>query len=88
MWWRAVNFAREQGLDLSVRGGAHNVAGLATNDGGIVIDLSEMRAVFVDPANQTAYAQGGALGAISTGKRRCSGWPRRGASSPPPASVV
>lgn len=56
----AVNFAREQGLDLSVRGGAHNVAGLATNDGGIVIDLSEMRAVFVDPARQTAYAQGGA----------------------------
>jgi len=55
----AVNFARKQGLDLSVRGGAHNVAGLATNDGGIVIDLSEMRAVFVDPANQTAYAQGG-----------------------------
>lgn len=57
----AVNFAREQGLDLSVRGGAHNVAGLATNDGGIVIDLSEMRAVLVDPAGQTAFAQGGAL---------------------------
>jgi FAD/FMN-containing dehydrogenase len=56
----AVNFAREQGLDLSVRGGSHNVAGLATNDGGIVIDLSEMRAVLVDPAKQTAYAQGGA----------------------------
>ena len=56
----AVNFAREQRLDLSVRGGAHNVAGLATNDGGIVIDLSEMRAVLVDPANRTAYAQGGA----------------------------
>jgi FAD/FMN-containing dehydrogenase len=56
----AVNFAREQGLDLSVRGGGHNVAGLATNDGGIVIDLSEMRAVLVDPARKTAYAQGGA----------------------------
>ena len=56
----AVNFAREQELDLSVRGGGHNVAGLATNDGGIVIDLSEMRAVLVDPANETAYAQGGA----------------------------
>jgi FAD/FMN-containing dehydrogenase len=56
----AVNFARENGLELSVRGGGHNVAGLATNDGGIVIDLSEMRAVLVDPANRTAYAQGGA----------------------------
>ncbi len=56
----AVNFAREQRLAVSVRGGAHNVAGLATNDGGIVIDLSEMRAVLVDPANETAYAQGGA----------------------------
>lgn len=41
----AVNFAREQGLDLSVRGGSHNVAGLATSDGGIVIDLSAVRAV-------------------------------------------
>lgn len=56
----AVNFARDQGLDVSVRGGSHNVAGLATNDGGIVIDLSGMRAVFVDPANQTAFVQGGA----------------------------
>ncbi len=55
-----VNFAREQGLDLSVRGGGHNVAGLATNDGGIVVDLSDMRAVLVDPASETAFAQGGA----------------------------
>jgi FAD/FMN-containing dehydrogenase len=56
----AVNFARDQGLDLSVRGGGHNVAGLATNDGGIVIDLSGMRAVLVDPGNEIAFAQGGA----------------------------
>jgi FAD/FMN-containing dehydrogenase len=56
----AVNYAREQGLDLSVRGGGHNVAGLATNDGGVVIDLSDMRAVLVDPARNSAYAQGGA----------------------------
>lgn len=55
-----VNFAREHGLLLSVRGGAHNVAGNATNDGGLVIDLSGLRAVAVDPATQTVWAQGGA----------------------------
>lgn len=56
----AVNFARENGLLVSVRGGGHNVAGNAVNDGGIVVDLSEMRAVHVDPAARTARAQGGA----------------------------
>lgn len=57
----AVNFAREQGFDLSMRSGSHSVAGLGTNDNGLVIDLSEMRAVFVDPAGKTALVQGGAL---------------------------
>ncbi len=56
----AVNFAREQGLTLSVRGGAHNVAGSSMNDGGLVIDLSHMRGVRVDPANRTVRAAGGA----------------------------
>jgi FAD/FMN-containing dehydrogenase len=56
----AVNFAREQNLLLSVKGGGHNVAGNAVNDGGLVIDLSGMRGVHVDPAAQTARAQGGA----------------------------
>jgi FAD/FMN-containing dehydrogenase len=55
-----VNFAREHELLLSVRGGGHNVAGNAVNDGGIVIDLSGMRGVYVDPSNRTARAQGGA----------------------------
>ncbi|MCD6033180.1 MAG: linked oxidase domain protein [Thermomicrobiales bacterium] len=55
-----VNFARERGLLLSVRGGAHNVAGNAVNDGGLVIDLSRMRGVFVDPGARVARAQGGA----------------------------
>src|ERR1700760_792584 len=49
----AVNFAREQGLDLSIKAGGHNVAGNAVNDGGIVIDLSAMRGVHVDPSTQT-----------------------------------
>ena len=47
----AVNFAREQGLLLSVKGGGHNVAGNAVNDGGLVIDLSQMRGVHVEPVD-------------------------------------
>jgi FAD/FMN-containing dehydrogenase len=57
----AVNFARERGLLLSVKGGGHNVAGNAVNDGGLVIDLSQMRGVHVEPSTQTVRAQGGAL---------------------------
>jgi FAD/FMN-containing dehydrogenase len=57
----AVNFAREQNLLLSIKGGGHNVAGNAMNDGGLVIDLSQMRGVHVDPSTQTVRAQGGAL---------------------------
>jgi FAD/FMN-containing dehydrogenase len=56
----AVNFAREQNLLLSIKGGGHNVAGNAVNDGGIVIDLSEMRGVHVDAAAGTVRVQGGA----------------------------
>ena len=57
---RAVDFARSEDLIVSVRGGGHSLPGFSTNDGGIVIDLSAMRAVQVDPANRTATAQGGA----------------------------
>src|SRR6201989_1203963 len=56
----AVNFAREHGLDLSVRCGGHSGPGFGTNDGGVVIDMSEMRTVRVDPRNKTARADGGA----------------------------
>src|SRR5512132_4261148 len=56
----AVNFAREQNLVLSVKGGGHNVAGNATNDGGMVIDLAGMRGVHVDPATAIVRAEGGA----------------------------
>ena len=57
----AVNLAREQDLEIAVRGGGHNVAGTAVCDDGIVIDLSAMRAVWVDPRARTAQVQGGAL---------------------------
>lgn len=56
----AVNFAREHHLDLAVRGGGHSVPGFGTCDDGVVIDLSGMRGVRVDPANRTARAEGGA----------------------------
>jgi hypothetical protein len=57
----AVRFAREHDLEIAVRGGGHNVAGTAVCDDGLVIDLSALRAVWVDPAARTAWVQGGAL---------------------------
>ena len=55
----AVKLAREQKLDVAVRGGGHNVAGRSTIDGGLMIDLSPMRGIHVDPRARTARAQGG-----------------------------
>ncbi len=55
----ALAFAREHGLDIAVRGGGHNVAGMASSDGGLVIDLSEMKAVRVDPGSRRVVAEGG-----------------------------
>jgi FAD/FMN-containing dehydrogenase len=56
----AVRFAREHGLEIAVRGGGHNAAGLAVVDDGLVIDLSEMNDVQVDPERRIARAGGGA----------------------------
>jgi FAD/FMN-containing dehydrogenase len=57
---RGVNFARDNGLVLAVRGGGHNIAGNAICDDGIVIDLSQMTAVRVDPDGRRASVEGGA----------------------------
>ncbi|WP_340112688.1 FAD-binding oxidoreductase [Maribellus mangrovi] len=56
----AVNFGRENHVLTSVKGGGHNVAGSASNNGGLMIDLSLMKAIWVDQSKQTAHAQGGA----------------------------
>ena len=57
----AVRYANEHGLRIAIRGGGHNGGGLGSIDDGLVIDLSEMNAVTVDPASRTARVQGGAL---------------------------
>jgi FAD/FMN-containing dehydrogenase len=54
-----IAYARDNSLDLAIRGGGHSVPGFGTSDG-VVLDLSKMRSVTVDPANRTARAQGGA----------------------------
>jgi hypothetical protein len=57
----AVRFARDHDLQIAIRGGGHNVAGTAVCDDGMVVDLSAMRTVRVDPAARSAWVQGGAL---------------------------
>lgn len=55
----AVNAARNAGLEISVRGGGHNIAGKAVTEGGLMIDLSRMKGIHVDPARRTVHVQGG-----------------------------
>jgi FAD/FMN-containing dehydrogenase len=57
----ALRFAREHDLAPSVKGGGHNVAGLAVADGALLLDMSAMRGVFVDPTARRARAQAGCL---------------------------
>jgi FAD/FMN-containing dehydrogenase len=58
---RAVDFARTHGVRVSVRGGGHSAPGYGTNDGGVVIDLSAMKGIRVNPDTRTVQAQGGVL---------------------------
>jgi FAD/FMN-containing dehydrogenase len=55
----AVKLTHKLGLEVAVRGGGHNVAGRATIDGGVMIDLALMKGIHVDPKSRTARAQGG-----------------------------
>lgn len=56
-----VKFAREHDLRVCIKGGGHNIAGLATADGALMLDLSLMRGVWVDPSQRVAHAQAGCL---------------------------
>jgi FAD/FMN-containing dehydrogenase len=55
----AVKFGKEQGLDIAIRGGGHNGGGLGSVDDGLMLDLSLMRGVRIDPESRTGTAQGG-----------------------------
>jgi FAD/FMN-containing dehydrogenase len=57
----AVKFARERSLAISVKAGGHNIGGLAVADDALMLDMSLMRGVFVDPAERIAHAQAGCL---------------------------
>jgi FAD/FMN-containing dehydrogenase len=57
----AVRCARDEELSIAVRGGGHSLSGHGTNDGGVVIDLSLMKGIHVDPQRRTVRAAGGVL---------------------------
>src|SRR5215211_2807391 len=57
----ALALASRAGLEISIRGGGHNVAGRAVTDGGLMIDLAEMKGISIDPEHATATAEGGVL---------------------------
>ena len=56
---RTVDLARSEGLPLAVRGGGHSIPGFSTVDDGIVLDLSLMKGIRVDPARRRVTAQAG-----------------------------
>ena len=82
----AVNFGRDNGLLVAIRGGGHNGPGLGSVDDGLVIDLSLMKGVRVDPEPRPCGSALDARRATSTMPPTRSAWPCRLASSRPPAS--
>ena len=82
-----VNFARENVLLVSVRGGGHNVAGNAVCDGGIMIDLSQMKSVRVDHDAAPLAPSPASPGGSSTSKPRPSVWQPPEARFPPRVSL-
>ena len=78
----AIKFARIHEALVSVRGGGHNTPGIAVCEGGLMIDLAGMRSVRVDPARQTARAEGGTTWSDFDRETQVSAWPQQGARSP------
>ena len=66
----AVSLARTEGLELAVRGGGHSFAGHGTTDGGLVVDMSKMRALHLDPQRRIAWAQAGLTAGQYTAERQ------------------
>ena len=83
-----VRFARTHRLLVSVRGGGHNITGNAVCEGGLMIDLSPMKSVRVDPVKHTARAEAGLPGASTTARLRPLASPAPAAWSRQPALPV
>ena len=83
----AVRAARDLGLEIGVRCGGHGVLGLAVPDGGLMIDLTLMGAIRVDPARRRAMVQGGALLERWTARSSGTAWRRPRATSRTPESA-
>lgn len=84
----AVRFARDQELLVAVRGGGHSYPGFSTCDGGVVVDLSPMAEIRVDPRPRVATAAGGALLGELDRRAQAVGLPARPGTSPTPASAA
>ena len=85
---RAVSFAREASLEISVRsGGAHSTSGMGVGDAGIVVDVSRMNQVAVDPQAVGRPSEAARCNATSTRPPRPTGWPCRSARSGIPGSA-
>ena len=65
----AVNFARQHEMLVAIRGGSHNVAGFSTCDDGLVVDLSRLKGIRVDPIRRTVRVEGAVPGVMSTTPR-------------------
>jgi FAD/FMN-containing dehydrogenase len=75
----AVRFAVDEEIYPAIRGGGHNVAGLAMIDDDLVVDLTHMKRIYVDPASRTATAQTGLTWVNLTARLSCTGSRQRAA---------